>query len=102
VTAADEQLVAELAEALDNTAAGLWMGQSGPGWGHVVAAALLPVVLADRRRAVAEALREAANKWQWSDWIGLPGRLEQRLASAQYVTVWLRDRARADAVEADQ
>ena len=100
MTAAEEQLVAELAEAL--RPAEPWPGAPSP---EVIAARIAPAVqewaAVDRRRAVAEALDETADKWQWGAWIGLPGLVEQRLAAAQYVTDWLRTRirARADAVE---
>jgi hypothetical protein len=80
VTAADEQLVTELAEALWSIA------RSGSGFiaPEANAAALLPVVLADRRRAVAAELRDAASE----------------TTDFALTSLWLR--ARADVVEADQ
>lgn len=39
-----DALIEGLAAALDDTATGLWMGHSGPGWGRVVADAVLPAL----------------------------------------------------------
>jgi len=55
-----ERELEQLATVLDDTATGLWMGQSGPGWGRVVAAALLPVVDRIANQRAAAVLRAAA------------------------------------------
>lgn len=56
----------------------------------------------DRARVIAEAkaeaLREAAQVWQWGQWANAPrrkDRVEERIANAQHVTDWLRARAAA-------
>ena len=49
-----------------------------------------------QREAKAEALREAAAEWTQGEWAGATryhNRVADRLASAQYVGDWLRDRA---------
>jgi RNase H-fold protein (predicted Holliday junction resolvase) len=95
VTTADEQLVAELAEALHGMYGDAF---ADPDYSRE-AAKLLPVVLADRRRAVAAALREAADSLERRR-SGLRGVLDVMshadLDRSTY-SRWLR--ARADAVE---
>ena len=49
------------------------------------------------------ALREAADAWQLGGWASAPrlrDRVEERLAHAQYVTDWLRERVRTEQVRA--
>jgi len=71
--------------------------------------------LLDRARAegervgAARALQEAADKWQWGEWANAPrcaDRVQERIANAQYVTDWLRERNAAlsssDATEASR
>lgn len=51
--------------------------------------------------AAGDALRKAADDWQWKDWASAPRRsdpVQERLANAQYVTNWLRTKA----MEADR
>jgi hypothetical protein len=56
----DDELRQRLAEVLDDTATGLWMGQHGPGWGDTIARILLPEV----KRYAAEQVRAARRAWQ--------------------------------------
>lgn len=68
---------------------------------HRVRAALTPDAGAALRARGAKALRDAADSWQTGDWASAPhraDRIEERLANAQYVCDWLRNRA--DALEA--
>ena len=61
-----------------------------------IAAALAPLIEARAREARAEALSRVADKWQWGDWANAPrgGDIaHERIAAAQYVTAWLRERA---------
>ena len=89
MTAADEQLVAELAEAL--VEARWWKEQAVT----EVAAALLPVVIADRRRAVVERETEVLTRIgrlldEWPNAASLRSAIRQVLREKH---------ARADAVE---
>lgn len=46
---------------------------------------------------VAAAIDAVADEWQWKAWASAPrlrSRVEERLATAQYVTDWLREKAR--------
>lgn len=61
---------------------------------HAVAKLLEPVIAQMRAEAKAEALREAADKFQTGDWHGvLQGGAVSRIGNAQSVTDWLRARA---------
>lgn len=61
--------------------------------------ALAPLIAERVEAAKAEALREAADKWQWGEWTVLTAPIKavsqpQRIiGAAQAVTDWLRDRA---------
>lgn len=58
--------------------------------------ALAPQAVAEIR---ARALREVADVWQRGEWAGAPrrpDRVAERIASAQYVGDWLRNRAKAE------
>lgn len=67
-----------------------------------LAAVLAPIVEQAQRDAAVKALTAARDKWQWGAWANAPrrgDRIEERLANAQYVTDWLRDRAALAVVE---
>lgn len=68
-------------------------------WPDHVAAALMPLVDAIVAERAAEAIQAAADKWQWSAWADAPrikgDVVAERIATAQYVTDWLRARAAA-------
>jgi hypothetical protein len=58
--------------------------------------ALSPVVAQIRDAAVKAALTQTADAWQWGEWANAPrraDRVEERIANAQFVTDWLRNRA---------
>lgn len=74
---------------------GRWSGYWSDYRAHV-AAAVAPLIARERAAAAKEALQETAEAWQTGQWADAPrraDRVQERLANAQHVTDWLRDRA---------
>ncbi|MGI8682056.1 MAG: hypothetical protein ACR2JO_07995 [Mycobacteriales bacterium] len=72
-----------------------WFGTGRAHFAHV-AAALREAGYVHRDQVKAEALREAGDEWTQGRWADAPrrvDRVQERIATAQHVGDWLRDRA---------